>query len=107
ELGTFDAVDAVGIFEYLKRPDREFVYNQVVRTPIMLAGADTFMRNAYELVKPGGILVIGNMLDTHPQLDFTMGVIQWPHIQPRAVRGMTHIMNAVGIDGEVDVYKPT
>ncbi|MEO7905274.1 MAG: hypothetical protein ABIR91_05805 [Candidatus Saccharimonadales bacterium] len=104
---SFDAVDAVGILEYLKRPDWKFNYKNVVTTTKKMAGAETFLRNAYDLVKPGGILVVGNMLDTHPQLGFTLNVIQWPHIQPRSVEEMTNIIKTVGINGQVDVYKPS
>lgn len=103
----FDAVDAVGIFEYLKRPDWEYNYNGVISTKQKMAGAETFLQNSYELVKPGGILIVGNMLDTHPQLGFTLNVIQWPHIQPRSVEDMVDIINKVGLEGEVDVYKPS
>ena len=104
--GTFDAVDAVGIFEYLQEPDWKYTYNKVISTSKEMAGAQTFLKNAYELVKPGGLLIVGNMLDTHPQLEFTLNVIQWPHIQPRSIDEMTKIINKVGIEGDVDVYKP-
>jgi len=103
----FDAVDAVGIFEYLKRPDWEYSYKGVITTKQKMAGAETFLQNAYELVKPGGVLIVGNMLNTHPQLGFTLNVIQWPHIQPRSVDEMVNIIKKVGIEGEVDVYKPS
>ena len=106
EKGSFDAVDAVGIFEYLKRPDWKYTYDGVISTSKQLAGAETFLKNAFELVKPGGILVIGNMLDTHPQIEFTLNVIQWPHIQPRSVTEMIEIMKTVGIEGDVDIYRP-
>lgn len=104
---AYDAVDAVGILEYLKRPDWKYSYKGVVTTSQKMAGAEHFLQNAYELVKPGGLLIIGNMLDTHPQLDFTLNVIQWPHIQPRSTDEMTDIFNTVGIEGDVDIYKPS
>lgn len=103
---SYDAVDAVGIFEYLNRPDWKYTYDKVVKTSTKLAGAETFLKNAYQLVKPGGTLVIGNMLDTHPQLEFTLNVIQWPHIQPRSIDEMIDIAKSVGIEGEIDVYIP-
>lgn len=104
---AYDAVDAVGILEYLMRPDWKYNYKGVINTAQKMAGAETFLKNAYELVKPGGLLIVGNMLDTHPQLGFTLNVVQWPHIQPRSVKEMTDIINTVGIEGEVDVYKPS
>ena len=103
---SFDAVDAVGIFEYLQEPDWKYTYSKVISTSKKMAGAQTFLQNAYELVKPGGILLVGNMLDTHPQLEFTLNVIQWPHIQPRSVQEMARLIDGAKIDGTVDVYKP-
>lgn len=71
------------------------------------AGAVTFVRNAFACVRPGGMLITGNMLDTHPQLGFTMDVIQWPHIQPRSTAEMLDIFEAAGIRGHVDVHLPS
>ncbi len=106
-IGAFDAVDAVGILEYLQADDWTYTYNGVVTTRRRQAGAVTFVRNAFACVKPGGVLITGNMLDTHPQLGFTMDVIQWPHIQPRSIEEMLEIFEAADIRGHVDVYLPT
>lgn len=103
----YDIVEAVGLVEYLKPADKEYVYDGVMeRTRKPQAGAERFIRNAYELVKPGGKFIIGNMLDDHPQLGFTLNVIQWPHIQPRSVEEMIDIFQAAGIRDKVDVYIP-
>ena len=64
------------------------------------------MKNSFDLVKPGGLIIIGNMLDTHPQLGFTLNTIQWPHIQPRSVEQMTKLIAEAGIEGEIDVHIP-
>lgn len=96
----YDVVDAVGILEYL--PDQEsWPYHNLT-----MAGAPTFLKHAYEIVKPGGVLVVGNMLDTHPQLGFTLNVVQWPYIQPRSIDQMRGIIADAGIDGELDVSLP-
>ena len=58
------------------------------------------------MVRPGGILVLGNMLDTPPQLAFTLDVIQWPHINPRSINEMAQIFGEAGLDGKLDVYCP-
>lgn len=102
----FDVIDAVGLVEYLKADDWPYTYGNVVKTKTKLAGARTFLKNSYELVRPGGILVIGNMLDTHPQLAFTLDVIQWPHIKPRSINEMAQIFDEAGLDGKLDVYCP-
>lgn len=74
ESAAYDAVDAVGILEYVPEelPDE---------SPTALrVNAATFLAHAAQLVKPGGLLLVGNMRDTHPQLGFTLNVVQWPHI---------------------------
>jgi len=97
----------VGILEYLEPNDWTYTYNGVISTRRKQAGAVTFIRNAFECVKPGGVLITGNMLDSHPQLGFTMDVVQWPHIQPRSVAEMLAIFESAGLHGHIDVYLPT
>lgn len=103
----FDVVDAVGLLEYLRPEDWAYTYKRVVRSSRRLAGAVTFLRNAYACVKNGGILVVGNMLDTHPQLGFTLDVVQWPHIRPRSVPEVLDLFEAAGVMGHVDVLLPS
>lgn len=103
---SFDMVDAVGILEYLKPGDWKYAYGKVINTKKGMAGAVRFLHNAYELVKPGGLLVVGNMRDTHPQLGFTLNTIQWPHIQPRSVDEVTSLIREAGLEGRVDAYCP-
>ena len=43
---------------------------------VLQVNAATFLANAAQLVKPGGLLLVGNMRDTHPQLGFTLNVVQ-------------------------------
>jgi hypothetical protein len=78
----------------------------VVATRRRLAGAVTFLRNAFDCVRPGGVLVVGNMLDSHPELGLTINVIQWPHIQPRSIDEMLGIFATAGLAGHVDVHLP-
>jgi len=106
-LNGFDAVDAVGLLEYLKPDDWTYTYKGVISSKRKLAGAVTFLRNAFACVRPGGMLIVGNMLDTHPQLGFTLDVVQWPHIQPRSVSAMLEIFTTAGLEGHVDVYLPS
>lgn len=105
-LDTYDVVEAVGILEYLQVEDWTYTYRGVISSKKRLAGAATFLRNAFACVRPGGMLVVGNMLDTHPQLGFTLDVIQWPHIQPRSVSAMLAILRSAGVTGHVNVYLP-
>ena len=101
EAATYDAVDAVGILEYVSE-----VLSDESPTALQVNAA-TFLANAAQLVKPGGLLLVGNMRDTHPQLGFTLNVVQWPHIQPRSIKTMQWIAGAAGLgDWQVDVYCP-
>lgn len=101
EGAAYDAVDAVGILEYVPE-----VLSDESPTALQVDAA-TFLANAVQLVKPGGLLLIGNMRDTHPQLGFTLNVVQWPHIQPRSIETMQRIAGVAGLgDWQVDVYCP-
>lgn len=101
EAAAYDAVDAVGILEYVSE-----VFADESPTALQVNAA-TFLANAAQLVKPGGLLLVGNMRDTHPQLGFTLNVVQWPHIQPRSIETMQRIAGAAGLGNwRVDVYCP-
>ena len=93
---SYDVVDILGFFEYLQNVETwPFSYNGVFgnRKQMIQAGAPLFMAMAWDMVAPGGVLLFGNMNKSDPhandpniprnQLGFAMGVIQWPHIQPR------------------------
>ncbi|RMB59868.1 SAM-dependent methyltransferase [Tessaracoccus antarcticus] len=107
----YDVVEALGFLEYLPPENQEsYTYNGVVDEKRSRAGAIVFLKNAYDLVRPGGLLIFGNMLDeTHKQLEFTLNTVQWPHIQPRSINQMLQIIAAAGIDdaAELDIYCPT
>lgn len=102
----YDLVEAIGLLEYLGLDDWEYRYGSVIRTKQKLAGARTFLRNAYDLVRPGGLLVVSNMLDSHPQLGFTLNVVQWPHIQPRSIPLMLAVLTDAGVEGRIEVVVP-
>ena len=70
EAATYDAVNAVGILEYVP----EVLLGK--GSTVLQVDAATFLANAAQLVKPGGLLLVGNMRDTHPQLGFTLNVVQ-------------------------------
>jgi len=102
----YDLVEAIGLMEYLKIEDWPYSYDKVVRTQTVMAGARTFLRNAWALVKPNGLLIFGNMLDSHPQLSFTLNVLQWPLIQPRSVSEILSLLDEANVDGERQVLLP-
>lgn len=107
ELNGYDVVEAVGILEYMKPEDWAYRYNGVVNLKTVQAGARTFLKNSYKLVKPGGHLLVGNMLTSHPQLGFTLNTIQWPHVQPRSVDEMMQLFDEAGLSATREVFVPS
>lgn len=85
ELGEHQAelVDALGIFEYFNDVD-----------------AVIFLQRALRLVKPGGAVIVSNMLTTSPQIDFILRCIGWAHIFPRSLQQLQDIHLAAGIPVE-------
>ena len=83
ELGEESAelVDGLGIFEYFSQ-----------------AEAVHFIRHALRLVKPGGVLIISNMLKTSPQIDFALRCVGWTTIYPRTLFELREIILAAGIN---------
>lgn len=83
ELGEQSAelVDALGIFEYFTEPD-----------------AVIFLRRAVRLLKPGGVLIISNMLSSSPQMAFVLRCIGWSDIHPRSLKELRDILVEAGIN---------
>lgn len=81
ELGEHQAelVDALGIFEYFNDTD-----------------AVIFLQRALRLVKPGGAVIVSNMLTTSPQIDFILRCIGWAPIFPRSLQQLQDIHIAAG-----------
>ncbi len=89
----YDVIDILGLFEYLPDGDR------VTERRVTL-GAIGLLREAQRLLASGGTLVFANMLDTHPQLGFTLNVIQWPYLTPRSVADVEALMRAAGLPAD-------
>ena len=85
ELGEHQAelVDALGIFEYFNDAD-----------------AVTFLQRALRLVKPGGAVIVSNMLTSSPQIDFVLRGIGWEDIHPRSLQQLQDIHLAAGVPVE-------
>jgi SAM-dependent methyltransferase len=82
ELGerSADFVESIGLFEYFDDPQ-----------------CSDYLRNCVRLVRPGGALVVANMLTTHPELDFNQRGIGWPQIYPRSVESLQSLLVHAGI----------
>jgi SAM-dependent methyltransferase len=83
-----DVVDLLGIFEYIPRSLRLAGVNYRV--------AELFLRNAMQVLRPGGIAVVGNMLADRPQQRFFKKV--WPRLYQRTVSEVIEIIEEAGID---------
>ena len=85
ELGEHQAelVDALGIFEYFNDAD-----------------AVILLQRALRLVKPGGAVIVSNMLTSSPQIDFVLRGIGWEDIHPRTLQQLQDIHLAAGVPVE-------
>jgi hypothetical protein len=94
ENGGYDVVDILGFFEYLPDIDHES------SNGFAIPSASAFLRRAMDLMNPGGMLVLSNMLTTHPQLDFVLRVVQWPYIRPRSLESLLGLIRRAGVDDD-------
>lgn len=78
-----DLIDLMGIFEYTGDN----------------LGVDpaAFLRSVYDMLRPGGRLVFGQMRADRPAADFTMGVVSWPYVEMRTMSEFMSIIDAAGI----------
>jgi SAM-dependent methyltransferase len=79
----WDVVDILGLFEYL---------------PALLA--IDLVRNAVAACRPGGIVVVANMLDERPQQAFFSRVIQWPAVIQRSPAELLALLESAGVTRE-------
>lgn len=95
-------VDCMGIFEYIGDE-----LNHHLGAHGMCVDPSSFLREAYDLLESGGMLIFGQMLDTRPNPDFTLGVVGWPFIEMRSIDEVLRIVSDAGIGlGQCQVYLP-
>lgn len=81
-VGTgVDIVEMLGLFEYL--PD---------------AIAVDLLRQARQILRPGGVVIVGNMLDKRPNQTFFQHVIRWPRLHQRSIDQVCRLVAAAGLD---------
>lgn len=86
EPKSVDLVDLIGLFEYLPRQIGK--YN--------LAG--NLLADVAKIVRPGGIIVFGNMLNSRPQQAWFDGL--WPKLHQRSVSEVLDIIEEAGFSRE-------
>ena len=84
-----EIVDALGITEYFRG-------NTLKK----------FLEKAYGLVAPGGSLIFGNMLNTHPALQFNKQVVGWPGVQERSVEELVESIKHFTNPANARIYIP-
>ncbi len=81
EPNSVDVVDLLGLFEYFPQPL-----------------AVSLLKEVKKIMKPGGIIVFGNMLDKRPQQTFFSDVSLWPSLEQRSLRELFEIMDESGLE---------
>lgn len=81
EPNSVDIVDLLGLFEYLPS---DF--------GVML------LEKVKEIVRPGGLIIFGNMLDKRPQQRLFTDVAKWPPLEQRSVSEVLSIIEKAGLD---------
>jgi len=85
-----DIIDMMGIFEYFD--DKKSI---------------ELLTLALEFLKPGGIIIAGNMRLDHPQLNLHKRGIGWPDVIPRSNQQIINICLRAGIkQNQLDIYQP-
>jgi hypothetical protein len=98
--GGFDVVNMIGSFEYL--PDRPRDVGSMT-----IPSAGQFLPAAMSLTAPGGLVVFGNMLTTHPHKDYILKVVRRPYVQPRSIEDLVALLAEVGVDPQyATIYTP-
>jgi hypothetical protein len=89
----YDVVENMGFEEYLPQDGDELAALKGANLP----QASDFTRQAFELVKPGGVLISGNMVLNRPQIDFVFGIVDWPIINARSEESILRVYKEAGI----------
>lgn len=76
----YDMVEVMGFLEYVYQDGDEVgSFNGRKKS-----NASGFIKQAYSLVKPGGVLLAGNMIHPRPQANYVFNVVDWPLINARS-----------------------
>lgn len=101
----YDVVEIMGFMEYLPQEGDVLGAKKFDRLP----QASDFVKKAYDFVRPGGILITGNMIYPRPQLNFVFGVVDWPIINARREEDIVRVLAQAGIlddpRAQVDLFR--
>ncbi|RWZ78101.1 MAG: hypothetical protein EOT04_02950 [Candidatus Chaera renei] len=89
EPQSVDVVDMLGLFEYIPETVK-------LGGMINYKAAEAFLRSAKDIVRPGGIIILGNMLKARPQQVFFDKI--WPKLYQRSIHKVLAIIQRAGYD---------
>lgn len=84
---SVDVVDILGLFEYIPTAHPDFGNM-----------AAEFLARAGEILRPGGVILIGNMLEDRPEQTFFTDAVGWPPLQQRSISEVLGIICDAGYD---------
>lgn len=84
---SVNVLEALGLFEYLHD-----------------SRCQRLIKEAYQLLKPGGVLVFSNMLDSRPQRAFHESGVAWPGVKMRSEEGLIQLVADAEIDTSLVTY---
>jgi hypothetical protein len=101
----YDVVENMGFEEYLPQDGDKMGAFKGSKLP----QASEFTKLAYSFVKPGGILISGNMVWPRPQSDYVFGIVDWPVINARSEEEILNVYKEAGIlddpNSKVDLFR--
>lgn len=101
----FDVVENMGFQEYLPQDGDEIKAFKGGNLP----QASDFTRSAYSLVRPGGVLISGNMVYPRTQFDYVFGIVDWPIINARSEESILRVYKEAGIlddaNSQIDIFR--
>ncbi len=86
---SYDMADLLGVIDYFSK-----------------ATASKLLSKAYELVRPGGVLIFSNMLDENPTLKFNQQVVEWPGVIPFSMSDLADIITTVAPAQQGTIFVP-
>lgn len=113
DSGQYHVVEAMGFEEYLPQEGDELAkYQEGDENAYGGSGlpqASEFTKRAWEMVKPGGVLMSGNMILQRPQFGFVFGIVDWPLINARSEESILRVYKEAGIlddpNAQVEMYR--
>jgi len=88
EPQSVDVVDMLGLFEYIPET--------IQRGPLKYNATAEFLASVREIVRPGGLIVFGNMLPDRPQQAFFEKV--WPKLYQRSITNVLELIRSAGYE---------